>query len=54
MSEVMSTKNKSQVVSILNNKGPSMDPYRTPQEISNSLLNEEPTLIFRDLSLRQS
>ena len=42
MSEVMLTKNKSQI-SILNDKGARMDPCGTLSEISNSLLNEEPT-----------
>ena len=44
MSEVMFTKTRSQVTKL--NKGTSVDPCGTPWEIFNSLLNEEPTLIF--------
>ena len=33
-------------MSILNSSGPIIDPWGTPHKISNSLLNEEPTLTF--------
>ena len=51
ISELISIKNKSHI-SILNSSGPSIDPWGTPHKISNSLLNEEPTLTFCDLSHR--
>ena len=51
ISELILIKNQLHI-SLLNSSGPSIDLWGTPHEISNSLLNEEPTSTLCDLSHR--
>ena len=47
-----STKKKISLMNILNNSGPNNEPWVIPQQISDHLLYEEPTLVLYFLKLR--
>ena len=47
-----STKNKMSLINMLNNGGPSIDPWVIPRRISDYLLYKEPTLVLCFLKLR--
>ena len=40
------------MINILNNSGPNIEPWGIPQQISDHLLYEEPTLVLCFLKLR--
>ena len=46
------TKKKILLINILKNSGPNIEPWGIPQQISNHLLYEEPTLVLCFLKLR--
>ena len=47
-----STKKKISLLNILNNSGPNIEPWGIPQQISDHLLYEVPTLVLCFLKLR--
>ena len=46
------TKKEIPLIKILDNSGPNIEPWGIPRQISDHLLNEEPTLVLCFLKLR--